>query len=288
MSLAAISGRVSSINIGSSIGRMANTALVGESNFLRNESTGGVAGAVSSVVSLGSALTDIASAAGIRSNMYRIGMGGKEAEKSDSWYGQIWNNIKATAQTAISYWTDKDGNQQSVIIDGFDNFKGDIKVALAEQPVMYQPSISDNRVRNPNRLTMRIYVDLVHSDDVFQDLLQQVKDGIGGLVGQIMGVATGDTMNRAQKALSGLQYIQENGTPFKVYTPHKVYENMVIESISPVNDLRMNEILAADITFKEIIFCKSLSAGYAIPARFAPSKIVSAASKAWGWVSSKF
>lgn len=284
MSLATISGKVSSLNVGASIGRAANSAIMGESSFLRNkESTQEkILGGLSTVAN---AVTDIFSLAGVRSSMYKIGEIPEQSSEDygDSWVGKTIKNLANKAVTAVSYWTGKGNGQQGVIIDGFDNFKGDISVALAEQPVMYGTAVTDNVVRNPNRLTMRVYVDLVHSDDIVQDLFQQIKDGLGGLVGDFIGVGTGDTMNRAQKALSNLQWIQEYGKPFKVYTPHKVYENMMIESISPINDQKTNEILVADITFKEIIYYKPLAYANKNVARMVPAKAQSTLAKVLGW-----
>ena len=131
---------------------------------------------------------------------------------------------------------------------------------------------------------MRIYVDLMHSDDIIQDLKQQALNAFGGIGNAIVSLM-GENLNRAQLALENLQWIQENGRPFKVYTPHKIYDNMMIELIAPQNDQKMNEILAADITFKEIIPYKSLNAGKKSSARTPPSAASSDLAGAAGWLS---
>ena len=64
-----------------------------------------------------------------------------------------------------------------------------------------------------------------------------------------------------------------------------MYENMMIERISPLNDQKMNEILAADITFKEIIPTQSLGNTTKTTARIAPEQKISDAARAWGWIS---
>lgn len=280
MSLAKISGKVSSITNGSAIGNKLSTSVFGNSSFLRNDERGvdKVAGAISNIQDI---LTDLSSAAGVKNNMYVIGRY-EEDEKKDFW-GRLASPITTAWSRAVSYWGFGGNSQTGVIIDGFDNFKGDISVALPDNPVMYDTSVTDQVVRNPNRVSMRVYVDLMHTDDVVQNILQSFANSFGGLSGTIMNAVTGEKMNRAQKALNNLQWIQENGRPFKVYTPHKVYENMMIERIAPINDQKMNEMLVADITFKEIIPTQSLGAKNKSTARIAPSAYSNALTKNLGW-----
>ena len=283
MSLAQVSGKVSSITNGSGIGNFASKALFGNSSFLRNDERGidKVTGAISNIQEI---LTDLSGALGVKNNMYVIG----RYENEDS-ANNFLDRLIAPATTAyaraVSYWSAGEKDQTGVIIDGFDNFKGDISVALPDNPVMYQTSVTDQVVRNPNRVSMRIYVDLIHSDDVVQNIVQSVANSLGGLGGTLLNAISGNTMNRAQKALSGLQWIQENGNPFKVYTPHKVYENMMIEKIAPINDQKMNEILAADITFKEIVPTQSLGKKTKTTARIAPSNSSRQLASVAGWLS---
>jgi len=284
MSLAAIAGKVSSITNGSGIANFVSKKMFGNSSFLRNDErkVDTVASAISNVQNI---LTDLSHAAGMKNNMYVIGRA-EDTENMNNW---VTRNLPGAASRyvsrAISYWTGSENVQNGVIIDGFDNFKGNISVALPDMPVMYDTSVVNQVVRNANRLSMRVYVDLIHTDDVVQNILQSVANSFAGLPGTIMNALTGEQMNRAQKALSGLQYIQENGRPFKVYTPHKVYDNMMIESIIPINDQKMNEILAADITFKEIIPTQSLGYKNKTTARMKPQASASAIAKAVGWIS---
>lgn len=287
MSLAQVAGKVSAITNGSEIANFTSRVLFGNSSFLRNNErivdtiTSGI-GYISSI------LTDLSGAAGLKKNMYVIGRieetGKEEWGLQKDYFGRTLGTKLATA---ISYWEGKESEngQLGVIIDGFDNFRGDISVALPDNPVMYKTAVVDHVVRNPNRVSMRVYVDLVHSDDIVQNVLQSVANSFAGLSGTIMNAISGEQMNRAQKALNNLQWIQENGKPFKVYTPHKVYDNMLIERISPVNDQKMNEILVADITFKEIIPTQSLGYEQKTTARAAPKQKVSDAAKVWGWIS---
>lgn len=282
MSLAQISGKVSSITNGSGIGNFASKALFGNSSFLRNDERGidKVTGAISNIKEI---LTDLSSALGVKNNMYVIGR--YETDTKQDFLDRLVSPITSAYSRAVSYWGGGEKDQTGVIIDGFDNFKGDISVALPDNPVMYQTSVTDQVVRNPNRISMRVYVDLVHSDDIVQNIMQSVANSLGGLGGTLMNAISGNTMNRVQKALSGLQWIQENGNPFKVYTPHKVYENMMIEKIAPINDQKMNEILAADITFKEIVPTQSLGNNTKTTARIPPSNSARQLASVAGWLS---
>lgn len=283
MSLAAISGKVSSITNGSGISNFVSTTLFGNSSFLRNQERG-IDKVTSTISTVQNVLTDLAGAAGLKKNMYVIGRYEEEVT-GDGIIGRLKNEATAYWTRAVSYWTGDENAQNGVIIDGFDNFRGDISVALPDMPVMYDTSVVDQVVRNPNRVSMRVYVDLIHTDDIVQNILQSAANSFAGLGGTIMNALTGEKLNRAQKALNNLQWIQENGRPFKVYTPHKVYDNMMIEKISPINDQKMNEILAADITFKEIIPTQSLGDVKKTAARKAPSQKVSDVAKVWGWIS---
>lgn len=284
MSLAIIAGKVSSITNGSGIANFTSKTLFGNSSFLRNDerAVDKLSSAISNVQNI---LTDLSNAAGSKNNMYIIGRYEEDLSDADTFLGRLQQRVNQRITRAVSYWTGNDSTQNGVIIDGFDNFHGDISVALPDNPVMYDTSVVDQVVRNPNRLAMRVYVDLLHTDDIVQNVLQSVANSFAGLGGTIMNAITGEQMNRAQKALNNLQWIQENGRPFKVYTPHKVYENMMIEKISPLNDQKMNEILVADITFKEIIPTQSLGTKNKTTARIAPTQKISDAARAWGWIS---
>ena len=280
MSLAVISGKVSAITNGSKIGNYASTSLFGNSAFLRNNERG-VDSVVSAISNIQNILTDLSGALGAKENMYVIGR--YEEENTNGFLGRLASPFTQAYTRAVSYWGLGGESQTGVIIDGFDNFRGDISVALPDMPVMYDTSITDQVVRNPNRVTMRVYVDLMHTDDIVQNVIQSIANSFGGIAGKILNAATGDKMNRVQKALNNLQWIQENGRPFKVYTPHKVYDNMMIEKIAPINDQKMNEILAADITFKEIVPTQSLDYKNKTTARIKPSEYANSLTKALGW-----
>lgn len=289
MSLALIAGKVSKTINGSNLTNNLSKSVFGNSSFLRNVEEGkgisSFSNVESSINAIQNTLTDLSNALGVKNNMYVIGRYEEDINENTTFLGRVGQYADKYIARAVSYWTGDKNTQNGVIIDGFDNFRGDISVALPDNPVMYDTSVTDQVVRNPNRITMRVYVDLLHTDDAVQNIIQSVADSFGGLPGMLLNAATGNKLNRVQKALNDLQWIQENGRPFKVYTPHKVYDNMMIEKIAPLNDQKMNEILAADITFKEIIPTQSLGNTNKTSARLAPTQTTNAFAKAVGWIS---
>lgn len=281
MSLKQTSGQVSSITNGSAIGNALSTSLGGNSKFLRNEARG-IDELTTAIGDIQNILSDLSSTLGAKKNMYTIGRVDNIEDVDKGFWKNLASPITKAYTKAVSYWGTT--QQNGIVIDGFDNFKGDISVALPENPIMYKTAVVDHVVRNPNKVSMRIYVDLMHTDDFVQNIKQTFVNSLGGLGGTLLNALTGEKLNRAQKALEGLQYIQEFGNPFKVYTPHKVYDNMMIERISPINDQKMNEILAADITFKEIIPTQPLGQTGKTAARTVPNKSASDAAKLYGWI----
>lgn len=285
MSLSRIAGKVGAITNGSAIGNKISSGLYANGDFLRNTEND-YSAQVSDIRAALSIASDVGGGLGLKNSMYVIGEISPDfaASLSDEEASPIGRWVVNQAATAVSYWRGSGaGYQQGVRIDGFDNFKGDISVGLPDNPIIYQTKITDNIVRNPNRLTMRVYVDLFHSDDIVDNLKQAALNSLGGLPNRIFAAA-GFEMNRVQQALDDLKWIQENGRPFKVYTPHGVYDNMMIERIQPVNDQKMNEILAADITFKEIVPSYSLGNAEKAVGRNTPSAPASNFAKALGWI----
>ena len=59
---------------------------------------------------------------------------------------------------------------------------------------------------------------------------------------------------RSQYALMKLRWLMENAMPFTVYTPHGIYENMLIKALNPRTDAEKMEMLYCDIEFQEILF----------------------------------
>lgn len=249
------------------LGNCIMTGIFGKSTMLRN--TDNTLGSkVSAAFDIVQGVYKLGSALGVRNDMYYIG----RISTNSGLTG--WKDLDNSINKIKAVYTGK-GQEKGVIIDGFDNFKSDINVALPSQPVMYSTDITNQRVRNPNSLTMRIYVSNLNSDDILGGFLEDIKN---------LAQTFYSTKKRSMVALENLQWIQEQGKPFKVYTPVKVYENMLIEKINPVSDKTTNDMLVADITFREIVFARPLGDISKESARTAPSEIVNTFAKSWNWI----
>ena len=267
MSLGVVSGKVRAnvqkgARFSASLGTQVFSALYGDFKRRDDEDF--------SVSGLQSSLEQVASLAGYRKPEYIIG---KIETQSDTTGLNLYQKVAKAITTFIT----QSGQEKGVIIDGYDNVKGELRSALPSQPVMYNTSVTNTRVRQPDVLTMRVYVTNINTDDIIDNIAQTLSNSLGGIKKLILG----SEQTRAQRALSNLEWIKDNGKPFKVYTSHKVYENMLIQSILPVNDQKTNDMLVADITFKEIIFSTALNGTSNVPARTKPSEIISTLASKW-------
>lgn len=278
MSLTMLSGKVAAKyqkGVGSlqTIGESVVRGLTGNSSFLRNEDNS-IGTTLSNISSLANTTKDLFSILGAKSPEYVIG----RIEKNDidfGGYDKFKNGVAGTVARAVSSLKAEGGQERGVIIDGFDNIKGESKVALPSQPVMYRPDMNNTRVPQPKILTMRVYVSNEYADNILDNLIDTTMNAFGGLGNLVVG----SEQTRAQRAYSNLEWIQKYGTPFKVYTTHGVYENMLIKDMVPTNDKTTNDLLTVDITFKEIILTQSLESGAKSPARSEPSAIVNSLAK---------
>lgn len=194
----------------------------------------------------------IENAFGVRAPMYKIGdIGSTLDEAEGSQY--VPNSIKGLVRAVID-WKGA-ATQEGVIIDGIGNVDGRFAVEFTTNPILFRSSqIVDNRYRQPSELKMTIFVSNYLNDDITGTLT----DSIAGL--DPTGLTT-DAKNalsyggntRAQYALYKLRWLMENCQPFNVYTPHGVYENMVIKSISPQTNQNTMDMLYCDVEFRELI-----------------------------------
>lgn len=189
---------------------------------------------------------------GCRSPYYRIGEAEGMVGRTLSRYMQnaLGNTIRAI--TDITDWALGVG-QTGVIIDGFGTVSGKIDVELTKNPVVFvSSSVSDSRIRTPNTVTMTVYVSNLYSDTGLDSVIERTLVGWGVGVNTV-NVLMHDGNTRAQQALYSLRGLQEKGRPFSVYTPHGVYENMVIKSLAPKTTAENVDTLECDITFQEMI-----------------------------------
>lgn len=198
---------------------------------------------------------EISKLAGTRNPMYMIG------DVAESIIGEenskyLPDQAKGLVR-AISQFTGG-VKQQGVIIDGIGDITAEISIEMPKNPFLYRSSgITDQRVRNPNVVKMRVMVSN-YLQDGLSDILVDALSGLDptGLTKNILSEG-GNT--RAQQALYKLRYIQETGIPFTVHTPHGIYEQMLIKSIRPKTNATNMDMLDAEIEFVEVLMYAPLS-----------------------------
>lgn len=197
-----------------------------------------------------------ANALGTRSPYYTIG------EIQSTWLGQkasrylpngLGNMIRAIT-SAVDWLTDS--GQQGVVIDGFGDISADISVEFTKNPVVFVGSqVTDGRMRTPNTVQMTIYVSNYNNDNAIGTWLDSKLNDFDntGLAAAAVDLLLTNGNTRAQQALYKLREIQEKGQPFTVYTPHGIYQNMLIQSLKPKTTAENLDMLECDITFMEMI-----------------------------------
>ena len=145
-------------------------------------------------------------------------------------------------------------NQQGVIIDCLGDVSGESSVEFTSNPMMYITNgVVDTRIRQPARVNATIGISNYLADDILGDLLNVGTRALGNLGNGIVNQLLNGGQTRAQAALYRLRWLMENGKPFTVYTPHGMYENMLIKSIKPRTTDQSMDMLYADIEFQEAI-----------------------------------
>lgn len=226
-------------------------SLGGEDAFDKNKGNSllGVANYVDIATDVAS---EISNALGYRAPMYTIGeIPAEGTEEISQWLPDSLGNVVRAIGDAIS------GNEQDgVIIDGIEDFSGSFKMDLPKNAMLYRSSgLTDQRVRTPCECKMKVYVSNYLSDDLLGSITNQITaldpTGLLGKVADNLLRAGGNT--RAQNALYKLRSIQETGKPFRVYTPHCVYENMILKDINISTDADTMDTLVAELTFVELL-----------------------------------
>ena len=181
----------------------------------------------------------------------------------------LGNMIRAV--TSIYDTLDESG-QTGVIIDGFGDVSGEIDVEFSKNPIIFMSNtVTDNRVRTPNTVTMTVYVSNYYNDDGLGALTDYLTAfDPTGIAGEAINILAQDGNTRAQQALYNLRRIQERGLPFRLYTPHGVYENMAIKTLRPRTNAENVDMLECTIIFQELIMYepyRSSTANYKTPLR---------------------
>lgn len=197
----------------------------------------------------------LSNAIGVRSPYYTIGeIQGTGIGKYVTRYmqNQVGDVVRAVTSTIDAITGE---GQAGVIIDGFGDISGKIDVEFSKNPVVFvSNSVSDNRIRTPNTVNMKIFVSNYYNDNGLGAAVDYIasKDH-SGIFSEGVKWLVNDGNTRAQEALYNLRRLQETGKPFTVYTPHGVYENMLIKSLNPRTTAENVEMLECDIVFQEVI-----------------------------------
>lgn len=201
----------------------------------------------------------IGNAVGTRSPMYIIGEIPKKMDNVTSASEYIPNEVSGLVRAVGSMFF---GNEQEgVIVDGLGKAEGKFSVEYTKNPAYFIGSnIIDQRYRQPTTLTMTVMVSNYLRDDITGTLADSLSAlDPTGLFGSVKNMLMYEGNTRAQYALYKLRWLMENAKPFTVYTPHGIYENMLIKSINPTTDASKMDMLYCEISFQEMIFCKPYS-----------------------------
>jgi hypothetical protein len=208
---------------------------------------------VKDVVNVAQTVSDtITNLAGTRSPYYVIGEVLKEASWGQSAYkwGAAGNLVRAVSKYVNG--TEQDG----VIIDCLGDIQGNMSVEFTKNPLVYQSStITDSRIRKPSTVKATVAVSNYLSDNAVGAAINAVGQVFGDITKEITNQICYNGNTRAQQALYKLRWLMENGKPFTVYTPHGMYENMLIESITPRTSEDTMDCLMCEIIFREVIMC---------------------------------
>ena len=234
-------------------------SLGGEDAFDKNKGNSllGVANYVDIATDVAS---EISNALGYRAPMYTIGEIPVEGtEEISQWVpDRLGNVVRAITDTRNNLRDKKDRleSQDGVIIDGIEDFSGSFKMDLPKNAMLYRSSgLTDQRVRTPCECKMKVYVSNYLSDDLLGSVTNQINalDPTGLLSKVTDNLLRSGGNTRAQNALYKLRSIQETGKPFRVYTPHCVYENMILKDKTISTDADTMDTLVAELTFVELL-----------------------------------
>lgn len=221
-------------------------------------------------------MDSLANAMGFRSPYYTIGeipsnMESKISQYLGDGFGNMIRAISETYEDVKGYINgEKKSGQTGIIIDGFGDISANVDIEFTSNPVLYTSStMTDGRMRTPNKVTMKVYVSNYYTDNIVGSWLNDLKakNEFLGLTVDIANLFLNGGNTRAQQALYGLRRLQERGKPFTLYTPHGVYENMLIKSLKPKTTASNLEMLECDIVFQEMIMYVPYGSTTNYPAR---------------------
>jgi hypothetical protein len=226
----------------------------------RNDVNGGIIPTINSTINTVASVSDgISNALGNRNPYYIIGEIPEEDDfgtVAEKYGGEIGGMVRAVSK--LYYGT----KQEGVIIDCLGDVDGESSIDFTQNPVMYVTNnVTDSRLRRGATVTATVCVSNYLSDSIIESVMGSTLSAID-VTGGLMSNAANNALfyggnTRAQYALYRLRWLMENGNPFTVYTPHGIYENMLIKSIKPKTDDKNMDMLQAEIEFQEVIMYKT-------------------------------
>jgi hypothetical protein len=204
---------------------------------------------------------------GVKGELYTIGYIPWQPFDNDSFFGKAGNSLLSKGlggglmkayNSALSTVNQIPGvnitagsaTQNGITIDGFFRFEGEMGVTLPTYPIQYRTDISMHRIRTPDTVAMEIFISSYGKDDVISNAVKEIMNN--DLVSLLTGVS-GDTA-RIRRKLNEFRWLMQTGKPFTLYTPHCVYENMVLTKIRPKNDEQTMDGWSGVLEFKEVIY----------------------------------
>lgn len=199
----------------------------------------------------------IANMLGYRAPLYTIGKIDEDAGKLSQYVNDSVKGIARAVSTIGTLWSSFGGTtkQEGIVIDGLGDVDGTSSVDFSTNPqVFMSDNIVDNRVRVPSTVRMVVMVSNYGADDIIDTTLNSISAwDPTGLLGSTVQVLANKGNTRAQEKLYQLRTLMETGMPFTVYTPHGIYENMLIKSLHAKSDAEKMDMLWCEIEFKEVI-----------------------------------
>jgi len=114
-------------------------------------------------------------------------------------------------------------------------------LTVTKQPVQQGASIGDHSYLEPTALSMSIYFNDNSLENLFSS--QTLSNPVGTL----------NNSNGLAKIYASLLTLQSSRVPFTVVTPKRVYQTMLMTTLSQTTDKQTENCLKIDCTFQQII-----------------------------------
>ena len=124
------------------------------------------------------------------------------------------------------------------------------EIRLTKNPIELGADITDHAIIEPKRINI---VAQVSDSPLGTAALGQIVDLVTGL----FGTATSENITRSNAAYNAMVQLMEQREPIDVQTKLKLYENMIITSLSTSQDKDSSRIVLMTINLEEVIITES-------------------------------